>query len=110
MAAWAAMRGDWSSGPCTSASTVLPSSGFSGDFTAPGVSEVFMNRVADPSRITLGLAGGYTAGHIMPLIAVAQAWQRLYPEDRLQCYGSLDGIEAELVTRLGLPFHGLPAR
>lgn len=67
-------------------------------------------KVGKTAAITVGLAGGYTAGHVMPLIAVAQAWRRLYPEDRLQCYGSNRGIEAGLLAAAGLPFQALPAR
>ena len=61
------------------------------------------------TAIAIGFAGGYTAGHVMPLIALAEAWRRQFPHDRLECYGSTDGIEAELVAQAGLPFRGLPA-
>lgn len=45
----------------------------------------------------------------MPLIALAEAWRARFPGDHLECYGSTDGIEAELIGAAGLPFHGLPA-
>ena len=62
------------------------------------------------SKFTLGLSGGYSAGHIIPMIALAEAWLRIYPEDVVMCYGSADGIEAKLIPQFQLPFQPLPAR
>ncbi len=59
--------------------------------------------------LTMGLTGGYTAGHVMPMLALAEAWGRLYPRDAIVCYGAVDGIEATLVRQFGVPFHPLPA-
>ncbi len=58
---------------------------------------------------TMGLAGGHTAGHIMPMIALAEAWRRLYPGDALVCYGAAGGMEATLLRQFRLPFQPLPA-
>lgn len=62
------------------------------------------------NKFTLGLSGGYSAGHIIPMIALAENWHRIYPEDEIVCYGSADGIEAQLIPQFQLPFHPLPAQ
>ena len=61
------------------------------------------------NKFTLGLTGGYSAGHIIPMIAMAETWRRIYPEDAVVCYGSNDGIEAKLIPQFNLPFQPLPA-
>ncbi len=50
------------------------------------------------------LAGGGTAGHVVPCLAVAQALQELEPEVEFLYMGTARGIEADLVRRAGLPF------
>ncbi|WP_366656669.1 glycosyltransferase [Fodinicurvata sp. EGI_FJ10296] len=60
-------------------------------------------------QLIVGLAGGYTAGHVMPMIAVAEAWQRSYPEDRVHFYGSGSEIETLLMDQLRMPLEILPA-
>lgn len=62
------------------------------------------------NKFTLGLSGGYSAGHIIPMIALAESWRQLYPDDVIMCYGSAGGMEATLIPRFRLPFQPLPAR
>jgi len=62
------------------------------------------------NKFTLGLSGGYSAGHIIPMVALAETWRRIYPDDAVVCYGSADGIEAKLIPQFRLPFQPLPAR
>ena len=62
------------------------------------------------NKFTLGLSGGYSAGHVIPMIALAESWCRVYPDDVVVCYGSSDGIEATLIPQFKLPFQPLPAR
>ncbi|MFC4350552.1 glycosyltransferase [Fodinicurvata halophila] len=59
--------------------------------------------------VTIGFSGGHTAGHVMPIVALAEAWRTHYPGDHLICYGSPDGLEAELLRGFDLSFQSLPA-
>lgn len=59
---------------------------------------------------TIGFAGGYTAGHVMPILALAEAWRRSHPQDSLICYGSAKGFEGDYLRSFDLPFQSLPAR
>ncbi|MDF3055839.1 MAG: murG [Rariglobus sp.] len=57
-------------------------------------------------RPSLIIAGGYTAGHITPGIALAEA---LTPDVDCIFMGARDGMEASLIAQAGLPFIGVPA-
>lgn len=57
-------------------------------------------------RPSLIIAGGYTAGHITPGLALAEA---LSPDVHCLFMGARDGMEATLVAQAGLPFIGVPA-
>jgi UDP-N-acetylglucosamine--N-acetylmuramyl-(pentapeptide) pyrophosphoryl-undecaprenol N-acetylglucosamine transferase len=50
------------------------------------------------------IAGGGTAGHIYPALAIAQAIQELDPAAEFLYIGTKTGREADLVPRAGLPF------
>ncbi|HVU23950.1 MAG TPA: glycosyltransferase [Opitutus sp.] len=59
-------------------------------------------------RPTLAFAGGYTAGHITPGLAVIE-WLRDHGvAGDFLFLGAANGWERELVSRAGVPFAGLP--
>ncbi|MEI2765863.1 MAG: undecaprenyldiphospho-muramoylpentapeptide beta-N-acetylglucosaminyltransferase [Dermatophilaceae bacterium] len=47
------------------------------------------------------LAGGGTAGHVSPLLAVADALRRRHPQVRVTVLGTSEGLEARLVPERG---------
>ena len=46
-------------------------------------------------------AGGGTAGHIQPALAVARAWQSSYPECEIEFIGTKFGLEGRLIPEAG---------
>lgn len=54
------------------------------------------------------LAGGGTAGHVNPLLAVADELRRRRPDVRLAVLGTSEGLEARLVPEHGLPLSVVP--
>lgn len=54
------------------------------------------------SSLSVVLAGGGTAGHISPLLAIANALLEVRPEARLLAVGTPGGMEARLVPSAGL--------
>lgn len=50
---------------------------------------------------TIVLAGGGTAGHIQPALAVAREWKRVNPQDRIIFLGTHSGLEKTLVPAAG---------
>ena len=46
-------------------------------------------------------AGGGTAGHIQPALAVARLWKQTYPTDQIICLGTSSGLETTLVPESG---------
>jgi UDP-N-acetylglucosamine--N-acetylmuramyl-(pentapeptide) pyrophosphoryl-undecaprenol N-acetylglucosamine transferase len=50
---------------------------------------------------TVVFAGGGTAGHIQPALAVAQQWRREYPEDQIIFLGTSSGLESSLIPTSG---------
>ena len=54
------------------------------------------------------LAGGGTAGHVNPLLAVADELLRRHPNARLTVLGTAQGLEARLVPEHGLPLALVP--
>ncbi|GAA2522706.1 undecaprenyldiphospho-muramoylpentapeptide beta-N-acetylglucosaminyltransferase [Rarobacter incanus] len=58
--------------------------------------------------LSLVLAGGGTAGHVNPLLAVAAELRRRYPSARLTALGTATGVEAELVPAAGLDLRYIP--
>jgi UDP-N-acetylglucosamine--N-acetylmuramyl-(pentapeptide) pyrophosphoryl-undecaprenol N-acetylglucosamine transferase len=61
----------------------------------------------DPHAPLVVLAGGGSGGHVFPALAVGEELARR--GWRVSAMGSLRGMEAELYTRHGVPFDGLPA-
>lgn len=54
------------------------------------------------------LAGGGTAGHIEPALAVARAWKQAHPEDELIFIGTASGLENTLVPAAGFVLVHIP--
>ncbi|MGB3482844.1 MAG: undecaprenyldiphospho-muramoylpentapeptide beta-N-acetylglucosaminyltransferase [Mycobacterium sp.] len=58
-------------------------------------------RPADGAPLSVVLAGGGTAGHVEPAMAVADALTRLYPQVRITALGTARGLETRLVPERG---------
>lgn len=54
------------------------------------------------------LAGGGTAGHIEPALAVARGWQELHPRDEIIFIGTDSGLENSLIPAAGYPLVHIP--
>ena len=54
------------------------------------------------------LAGGGTAGHVSPLLALADCLRRRDPEVRVTALGTASGLEARLVPERGYPLLEVP--
>lgn len=54
------------------------------------------------------LAGGGTAGHVNPLLAVAQEIRSRYPEAKVTVLGTAEGLEADLVPARGFELSVIP--
>lgn len=54
------------------------------------------------------LAGGGTAGHVNPLLAVADELRRRHPDVTVTVLGTAEGLEAELVPARGYPLVTVP--
>ncbi|MCW1249551.1 undecaprenyldiphospho-muramoylpentapeptide beta-N-acetylglucosaminyltransferase [Acaricomes phytoseiuli] len=52
--------------------------------------------------LSIVLAGGGTAGHVSPLLAIAAALRQAAPDARLLAVGTAEGLEARLVPEAGL--------
>ena len=53
-------------------------------------------------------AGGGTAGHIEPALAVARGWNERHPQDEIFFVGTDSGLENQLVPAAGYPLHHIP--
>jgi len=53
-------------------------------------------------------AGGGTAGHVEPALAVARAWQSVHPEDEISFLGTAHGLENTLIPAAGFTLHHIP--
>jgi UDP-N-acetylglucosamine--N-acetylmuramyl-(pentapeptide) pyrophosphoryl-undecaprenol N-acetylglucosamine transferase len=53
-------------------------------------------------------AGGGTAGHIEPALAVARLWRQNHPSDELQFIGTSNGLENQLVPAAGFKLRHIP--
>ena len=55
------------------------------------------------------LAGGGSAGHTSPLLATADALQRLHPGVEITCLGTRERIEAQIIPAAGYPLEFVPS-
>ena len=56
------------------------------------------------------LAGGGTAGHVVPALALAEAIQKADPETQIRFVGTKDGQEERLVPAAGYTLDVVPSR
>ena len=64
---------------------------------------------AGPQALTsVLLAGGGSAGHVSPLLAVADALRRRDPSMRITALGTATGLEARIVPARGYPLELVP--
>ena len=54
------------------------------------------------------LAGGGSAGHVSPLLALADALRRRHPDLRVTALGTQEGLEARLVPARGYDLRFVP--
>ena len=54
------------------------------------------------------LAGGGTAGHVNPMLAIADALRTREPEATIICVGTAEGLEAQLVPSRGYELTTIP--
>lgn len=57
---------------------------------------------------TVVLAGGGTAGHIEPALAVGREWMKSHPTDRCIFLGTKSGLETSLVPAAGFELRTIP--
>jgi len=57
---------------------------------------------------TVVLAGGGTAGHVEPALAVAREWRDTFPKDRIIFLGTVGGLENRLVPAAGFELVHIP--
>lgn len=62
----------------------------------------------EQSALSVVVAGGGTAGHIEPALAVADAIRALMPEATVTALGTARGLETTLVPRRGYPLELIP--
>lgn len=63
---------------------------------------------AGSSKLCVVLAGGGTAGHVEPALALADALRRLDPQIAITALGTATGLEARLVPARGYPLAEIP--
>lgn len=68
-----------------------------------------MSGARDADTLSVVLAGGGTAGHIEPALAVADALRRLDPAVRITALGTSRGLETRLVPERGYPLELITA-
>ena len=63
---------------------------------------------ARPGLTSVLLAGGGSAGHVSPLLALADCLRRRDPDIRLTALGTLEGLEQRLVPARGYDLRSIP--
>ena len=66
-------------------------------------------RDGDQTRLTLAVAGGGTAGHVIPGLAVFEQWRRLAPQAEVLFLGGKGGFEERFVPPAGIELIRLPS-
>ena len=61
-----------------------------------------------PGPRSVLLAGGGTAGHVSPLLALADCLRRRDPDVRIAALGTATGLEARLIPERGYPLFDVP--
>lgn len=85
-----------------------PDAPFEPDAAASDAPEDVPEVPAEPRPRAVLLAGGGTAGHVNPLLAVADELRRRDPELRLAVLGTAEGLESRLVPERGLDLVEVP--
>ena len=57
---------------------------------------------------TVVFAGGGTAGHIQPALAVAREWKKSHPLDECLFIGTAKGLETTLIPEAGFELRIIP--
>ncbi|WP_298885498.1 undecaprenyldiphospho-muramoylpentapeptide beta-N-acetylglucosaminyltransferase [uncultured Serinicoccus sp.] len=65
-------------------------------------------KAQDRSGVRVVLAGGGTAGHVLPLLATGDALRRRVPDADIRVLGTAEGLEARLVPERGYPLVVVP--
>src|SRR5215468_701936 len=90
-----------------------PGAAPAGPGPAPAVDRLAIRSHARPGRgglaMSVVLAGGGTAGHIEPALALADALRRAEPAIRITCLGTARGLETRLVPQRGYDLVLIPA-
>jgi UDP-N-acetylglucosamine--N-acetylmuramyl-(pentapeptide) pyrophosphoryl-undecaprenol N-acetylglucosamine transferase len=65
--------------------------------------------VTEDRPLHVVLAGGGSAGHIEPALALADALRRRDPETEVTCLGTTKGLDTKLIPERGYPLELIPA-
>ncbi|OFT24137.1 UDP-N-acetylglucosamine--N-acetylmuramyl-(pentapeptide) pyrophosphoryl-undecaprenol N-acetylglucosamine transferase [Arthrobacter sp. HMSC06H05] len=60
------------------------------------------------SELSIVFAGGGSAGHVSPLLAMARAVRRMHPDARITVVGTEEGLESRLVPDAGFELELIP--
>ena len=61
-------------------------------------------------ELNIVIAAGGTGGHIYPGLALAESFQRRYPDCRLLFYGGEGGLEEKIIERAGFKLRTIKAK
>ncbi|WP_428509386.1 glycosyltransferase, partial [Pseudonocardia sp.] len=75
---------------------------------APAVPRAVEGQGGAPVTLSVVVAGGGSAGHIEPALALADAVRRLVPDARVTALGTERGLDTTLVPARGYPLELIP--